>query len=569
MSALGELFANVGYKVDEGSIAKYDKALEESKKKTQGVVDVSGKLLDRMRDLEAARKKEQAQVAEFMKLAERYEEKTESDAEKKERLAKAMALISPAAKKTGEELSASEKQARSWTMTVVALEAGLNLAGRAFGFVRGKVSDMLGQLAQAGGQSGELVNLSKRTGISTDALQELGHAASQNGSDMQTLAAGWKTFANKADSAAKGGKDAAKTFREVGVSTQALKSGKLSLDEALGKVADKFAKMEDGPKKAALAMDLFGGAGGKLIPLLNVGGAEIGRFREEARKLGVVLSKEGLESLAGVDDQTNKLKSSLGALRTQALAAIAPAIGKVVAQLQAWLGENREKAVAVLTQAFSGLASMIKLAADGIGILVEAGDFLLENSDLVIEAIGGVTAALLAQKLMAIATSGVSVAAALASAKAWTAANYKFALIGLAVGLIIKYWPQISRAAIVAADAIRDAFGPVFDWIAEKTETLWKAAKWLIDKVNGADAFVNGRSNEAGTEASTGGTAAASSASRSISVPVSSAPSSSTTTNHVTTEIKVTGSAEPKATAVAVREEFQTMWNDKMRGSVA
>ncbi|MGL4442061.1 MAG: hypothetical protein ACRCU1_00455 [Alsobacter sp.] len=615
MSSLAELFASVGFKVDEASIKKYDAALEASKAKTKVLDERSQALLKRMADLDSARDREAAQVKAFIKLQEELQGKQETDQEKKASVAKAMGVVGFATKKTGEELSASERKAKDWAKTVVALEAGLNLASSAFGFVRGKIQGMLGDIGAAGGKAGSVAALSTRVGLTTDALQELGYAAEQNAGSMEGLANGWKAFANKADSAAKGGKEAAKAFRAVGVSAKDLRSGKLGLDEALGKVADKFQKMEDGPKKAALAMDLFGGAGGALIPLLNQGSKGIAALREEARKLGVVISADGIKSLAGFDDQMAKFRTTTNALRTQALAAIIPTLSKVLEKFQAWLGENREAAVAALTASFKILVEVISKVADGVTMLTPIIKLVAENIDLVTAAIGGAIVGFAAYKIAAVAASVGSVAAALTAAAAWALANWPFVALGLAVAGIMHWWPEI-------VDAVRAAFGFIADnalrvgkfllnfipiaaiimhwskikagaqavgrgirdvFIAVKDaviSTFTKAYDWVTGKIEGIrkrwrefkDNFAMGPSD---TERKAAVAAAGDTGfnfiqrqqqERSISVPSSSAPSSRSTTiqNNIPINV-VSNSADPKAVAVAVRTEFQGLWNSEMR----
>jgi hypothetical protein len=118
----------------------------------------------------------------------------------------------------------------------------------------------------------------------------------------------------------------------------------------------------------------------------------------------------------------------------------------------------------------------------------------------------------------------------------------------------------------------------VFDWIGDKVRWLWDKVKWVIDKVKEAKNLLSvgdkeGRSFAEGAQEASGFDKTMREAwagARGVStVPISSPPMASATTNNVTTEINVTGSADPKATAVAVREEFASMWNGKMRGSVA
>lgn len=577
MSSLAELFASVGYKVDEASIKKYDAALEASRAKTQAVDEQSQKLLARMADLKAARDKEAAQVRGFLSLQEELTGNQETDEEKKQRVAKAMGVVGFATKMAGEELSTSEKKARDWAKTIIALESGLNLASKAFGFVRGKIQGMLGAIGEAGGKAGSIAALSTRVGLSTDALQELGYAAEQNASDMSTLANGWKSFANKADSAAKGSKDAARAFRDVGVSAKDLRSGKLGLDDALGKVADKFKSLEDGPKKAALAMVLFGGSGGALIPLLNQGSAGIAALRAEARKLGVVLSEDGIKGLAGFDDQAAKFKTTVNALRTQALSAIIPALSKVLEKFQEWLGQNREKAVQALSAAFESLVFVIEGAAEVVGVLIDVFNVIEENKELFIGAVGGMTAALIAFKTQAIISGIAAAAAAIPAIASWTLAALPFVALGLAIAAVIKYWPRIKAGAVAAAGAIKSAFVSVkdaivsafttaYNWVKEKMEAIGEFATKMINRLPNfiRSVGVGGIVGVGNTKLSSFG-ASNGFLPSSISVPSSASPSRSTIINS-DTQINVTSnSPDPKVVATAVRSEFQNMWAGEMR----
>lgn len=574
MSSLGELFASVGYKVDDESIRKYDKALEESKAKTKAMDESSQALLKRMADLKSARDQEAAQVRAFLKLQEELTGKQETDEEKQQRIAKAMGVVGFEVKKTGEELSTSEKKARDWAKTVIALESGLNLASKAFGFVRGKIQGMLGAIGEAGGKAGSVAALSSRVGLSTDALQELGYAAEQNASDMSTLANGWKSFANKADSAAKGSKDAARAFRDVGVSAKDLRSGKLGLDDALGKVADKFKQMEDGPKKAALAMDLFGGSGGALIPLLNQGSAGIAALRAEARKLGVVISEDGIKGLAGFDDQTSKLKTTVNALRTQALAAIIPTLSKVLEKFQAWLGENREKAVAALTAGFKILVDVLSKVADGITMITPLITLVAENMDTVTAALGGVVGGLIAYNAWTTIAAAGSIKAAISTAAAWVVPLAPFIAIGLAIAAVIRFWPQIKSGAQAAGRAIRDAFYAVkdavvgaftvaYDWVVGKIDSIRKL--WQEFKNN----LFKGPTEKARelVSQSAGNTGLNFLARQQAqSVPSSAQRAGSSTTIQNTITIPVTSnSADPIAVGKAVRTEMRTFWDAEMR----
>ena len=50
-------------------------------------------------------------------------------------------------------------------------------------------------------------------------------------------------------------------------------------DQLLGEIADKFQDLPNGPEKAAVAMDIFGRSGQKMITMLNGGQGELGAVR--------------------------------------------------------------------------------------------------------------------------------------------------------------------------------------------------------------------------------------------------------------------------------------------------
>lgn len=599
MSSLAELFATMGFQIDEKSIARYDKLVEDSTKKTEKATQVANDFASRLmkwsQDRAAAAEKERA----VLKAADELLNRNKADAIDAQ---KAMATIGFGSLKA--DVADAEKKTRDWGKTVVALEAGYNLVNTAVGFVRGKIQGMLGDLKREGGAAGGLVSLSTRTGIATESLQELGYAASQNGSDLNAIAGGLKAFTNKADAAAAGSKSVAKTLREVGVSAKDLKSGKLSLDDALGKVADKFAKMPDGAKKTALAMDLFGGAGGALVPLLNQGSAGIAKLREEARKLGIVLTDDAIKGLAGFDDQSSKFQTSIDGLRKQALAAIVPALSKVIDKFQEWLGQNRERAVNALTGAFTILVKIISGVASAIETMMPLIGLVADNMDLVTGAVLGTIGALGAYRIAALVASAGSVAGALAAAAAWAVANAPFIAIGLAVAGLILLWPKIKAAAVTAGSAIKTAFLAVGATIKSALGFgLWNSIKAGFVKIGGgikaafSDAidFVKGKLSDlkswatgilkdiplVGRFVGTGGpggaaagqpapTAGGAFVPQAPSFVPSSAPASRTTTNNVTIPIAVTSnSADPKAVAQVVRSEFNTLWTGKLREVVS
>ena len=123
----------------------------------------------------------------------------------------------------------------------------------------------------------QLQALSEKTGIGAQALSGYQAAAEQANLSIGSLEVGLRKFSQQlADPNADKFKD---SLRALGVSAVDPTTNKLRDSSVIiGQLADKFEKMEDGPKKAALSIALFGKAGTDLIPFLNMGSAELTKF---------------------------------------------------------------------------------------------------------------------------------------------------------------------------------------------------------------------------------------------------------------------------------------------------
>ena len=118
-----------------------------------------------------------------------------------------------------------------------------------------------------------MYDLSQKSGMSVEKLSQFGKAAKISGSDVDAVA-------NASVKLSKGLVDgkAADALKSLGISATDA-SGKLKpTSQIMLEVADKFKAMPDGAAKSAAAVQLFGRAGADLIPMLNMGSAEIQKF---------------------------------------------------------------------------------------------------------------------------------------------------------------------------------------------------------------------------------------------------------------------------------------------------
>ena len=138
--------------------------------------------------------------------------------------------------------------------------------------------------------SDKVTALKDRTGLSTDALQVLGHMAKVSGTDVDSLA---KAVTRMEVNLGKGD-DA---FKKLGLSIATLKG--LSPDAAFEKIGTAIGSISDPMQRASAAVAIFGRAGAELLPVFAM---NLGRAREEASSLGLVLSGETISASDALGD---------------------------------------------------------------------------------------------------------------------------------------------------------------------------------------------------------------------------------------------------------------------------
>ena len=226
----------------------------------------------------------------------------------------------------------------------------------------------------------ELWDLKQRTGIAADTLSSFKLAADKSGTSLAGVALGLKFLGRNMADVAQGGEESAEAFRSIGVSVQDA-AGKLRpLDAVLMDVADHFASMEDGAEKINLAIKLFGKSGTELIPMLNLGRVGIAELREEAKRLGIVISDEMASSADQFNDSMVSLKASLqgagmviGRSLMPVIQSLAERLTDVMAGFQEWANQNQGfvSSIASITAGAGGLLTVFGGLSIGVGTLMQ------------------------------------------------------------------------------------------------------------------------------------------------------------------------------------------------------
>lgn len=161
----------------------------------------------------------------------------------------------------------------------------------------------------------EMGKLSQKTGVSVESLSALAYAGELSGISIEDLGSGLKKLSvSMSDAAVNAKGTAGQAFKALGIDVKNAAGGLRSSDEIFADVADKFAGVQDGAEKTAMAVAIFGKAGADLVPMLNLGRGGLGDIKTEAEKLGLIMTGDLAKSSEQFNDNLSKIKLSSSAL---------------------------------------------------------------------------------------------------------------------------------------------------------------------------------------------------------------------------------------------------------------
>jgi phage-related protein len=183
---------------------------------------------------------------------------------------------------------------------------------------------MLSVATKASETASAINDMSARTGIATDTLQELKFASEQVGVNFESMTNASAKLNKMMADAAGGSKKARTAFEELKVEYQD-GTGKLrAMGDVFPEVLTKLADMENKSERNALAMQVFGKGAVELVPLLDQGSVGIEELTKKAHDLGLVMSEEAVQAGDKFGDSLDQVKASFGSLGTEVGVAFMP-----------------------------------------------------------------------------------------------------------------------------------------------------------------------------------------------------------------------------------------------------
>jgi alkanesulfonate monooxygenase SsuD/methylene tetrahydromethanopterin reductase-like flavin-dependent oxidoreductase (luciferase family) len=187
---------------------------------------------------------------------------------------------------------------------------------RGFGSLSGLIAG-LGVSLSAGGFAAfvknainaqdEMGKMAQRAGLTVESLSALEHSARLSDVSLESLGQAMKKLSVNMLEVQSGSGEAQGAFKALNVSVTNTSGQLRGADRVLFDIADKFAAMEDGAGKTALAVKLFGRAGADLIPLLNQGADGLKRNADEAKRFGIVISTEAAKRAEEFNDNLTRI----------------------------------------------------------------------------------------------------------------------------------------------------------------------------------------------------------------------------------------------------------------------
>lgn len=175
----------------------------------------------------------------------------------------------------------------------------------------------------------EMFKAAQATGLATSAFSEYAYAAGQSGVSTEQLSVNLVKLNRGIVEAANFTGEASKAFVALGLNARNSDGSLKSVDQVMAEVANKFAQMEDGAGKTALAVLLFGRAGAQMIPMLNQGAVGLKEMREEARKLGVSIDSETGKAAEQFNYNLTSLSTVTRGYANQLMKELLPALNQI------------------------------------------------------------------------------------------------------------------------------------------------------------------------------------------------------------------------------------------------
>jgi len=385
------------------------------------------------------------------------------------------------------------------------LAGGLRGVGTAAAGLAGHLGGILGPLTALGGAASlaglgqivtgyaeagdEVAKFARQVGVGIESLQELEYAAERQGVSQDQLRDGLKELSLQMGDLRMGTGTLHGLLKDVNPAFGTMLAGAQSNEEAFMMLMKAINSLQDPTRRSMLATAAFGEEAGILTRLAEAGADGIAELREEAQRLGIVLSEEDAAKAEAFQDSMTNLQKVMEGLRNVIGGELLLQIQPLIDSLTTWITTNREliaQNIAALVQRIAEALRAIDWAAVQAGI-----QGFMDRIMSVVEFVGGWENALIA--LVALMNGGLiasvlDVGGAFVKLGGILLTNPVLAIIAaIALGAVAIYqnWDNIVAYFSNKFAAIKTAFSDGFLNGVVSLLVEFNPALLLADAING------------------------------------------------------------------------------------
>lgn len=205
----------------------------------------------------------------------------------------------------------------------------------------------LGQWAKKAVQ--EIANLgdtfdkmSKRSGVATQTLQGLEHAAGLSGASLTDVETSLKMLQKTQIEAGDGLETYTREFARLGLETKKEDGTLKDTTELFFEMGDAMKALPTDAERTAVSMKLLGRSGTRLIPLMNTGSDAMREMAAEVSELGAMMDKDMVKASADLIDNQRRLNLVFRSVKISIAKGLMPWMNRALESTVAWWKANQE-----------------------------------------------------------------------------------------------------------------------------------------------------------------------------------------------------------------------------------
>lgn len=206
-----------------------------------------------------------------------------------------------------------------------------SVAKAAFEGIKKIVSSGLDLVFSTGEWADALLEQSEVTRLSTVKLQEYDYALNFIDGDLDTVTAAMKRNIRSMGDARDGAGEVADAYSRLGVQVYDVATGQLRDSEIVfWEIIDALGRIPNETERDEIAMTLLGKSATDLNPIINAGSDAFIKLREEAQRLGIVMSEDDVEAMGLFQDEVDKFNLKLDSLKRQIGLELMPVVNDII-----------------------------------------------------------------------------------------------------------------------------------------------------------------------------------------------------------------------------------------------